>query len=223
MRTIIQLILICVVQLVCMQARAQAAQQVPDPHLVLARMCAHEASLPFGRDIDHDGIVDQWTQQRDHDVAWGDDCWLIHHVLLRGAERMRESAPQMSFRARYFRFAVEYSHGRFLAPLPQDTNRWAMDLHPDGHEPMGWHGTVHWSHMRQSWEYAWAYTHLISRMTLDDLQGPTALWTCAEPITDWGGRMDHAHADSVGLIEVACDGASVNTSYVRPGLRVTED
>jgi len=186
-----------------------------DPHVVLARMCAHETSLPVWVE-DENGA--RWALHRDSTVAWGDDCFLIHQVLLHGAARMRETSPRMSFSARYLAYAIAYSHGRFLVPGTHDGNAWAMDLHPDEHEPARWHG-VAWEHARPAWRYVWALTGGIARMTLEDFDGPTALWTCSEPITDWGGRMDSAHARSVGLIEVACDGVITNTAYVRPGLR----
>ncbi len=188
-----------------------------EPHIVLARMCSHEASLPVWS-VDEESGVGQWTLHRDHDVAWGDDCFLIHQVILRGAERMLETSPRSSWQARYVAFAIAYSHDRFLAPGPHDGNAWAMDLHPDGHQPARWHG-VPWGHARAAWEYVWALTGGIVRMTLDDFGGETSLWTCSEPVSDWGGNMDSAHARSVGLIEVVCDGTTVNTPYVRPGLR----
>jgi hypothetical protein len=199
-------------------ARARTRDPVPpSPHLVLARMCAHEASLPVWV-VDEESGEGRWALHRNHDVSWGDDCYLIHQVLLRGAERMLEASPRRSFSSRYFAFAVAYSHQRFLVPLPTDGNRWAMDLHPDGHEPQGWHG-VAWGHARPAWRFAWELTGGIARMTLEDFEGPGALWTCSEAITDWGGRMDSEHARTVGLIQIACDGVTVNTPYVRPGLR----
>lgn len=201
--------------------RRRAPRHVDPAHLVLARLCAHEASLPLEMDDDEDGDIDRWVTQRDHAITWGDDCWLIHQVLLRGATRMQETNPRSSISSLYVAYAIAYSHDRLLAPPPTDGNRWAVDLHPDGHEPRGWHGGVSWSRARPRWRYVWDYTGFIVRMTLADFEGPTALWTCDEAITDWGGRMDHAHAESIGLIEVACDGHTVNTPYVRPGLRET--
>lgn len=187
------------------------------PHLVLARMCSHEASLPVWVEGEGDELG-RWALHRDHTVGWGDDCFLIHQVLLRGAQRMLEAGSRSSFADRYLAFAVAYSHDRFFTPGPRDGNAWAMDLHPDGHQPARWHG-VPWGHARRAWEYVWSFTSGIVRMTLEDFEGATAMWTCSEAITDWGGRMDSAHARSVGLISVACDGTTVNTPYVRPGLR----
>lgn len=185
------------------------------PHLVLARMCSHEASLPVWVE---DELGARWALHRDHAAMWGDDCFLIHQVLLRGAERMRETSPGLSFSARYVAYAIAYSHDRFLNPGPRDGNAWAMYLEPNDREPARWHG-VPWAHARRAWRYVWGFTDGIARMTLEDFSGPTALWTCSEPITDWGGRMDGAHARAVGLIEVECDGVTSNTAYVRPGLR----
>lgn len=198
-------------------ARPALAQDRPrlSPHLVLARMCSHEASLPVWVE---DELGGRWALHRDHSVLWGDDCYLIHQVLLRGAQRMLEAGSQSSFSDRYLAFAVAYSHDRFFAPGPRDGNAWAMDLHPDGHEPARWHG-VPWGHARRAWRYVWGFTEGIARMTLEDFEGPTAMWACSEAITDWGGRVDAAHARSIGLIEVACDGVTSNTPYVRPGLR----
>lgn len=187
------------------------------PRLVLARMCVHEASLPVGLDDDGDGAVDRWVTHRDHEQAWGDDCLLVHEVLLRGAERLRAQHPRMRLAEAYERFAILYSHGRFLTPPLGDGNRWAFDLHPDAHEPEGWHGAP-WGHARGAWLHAYEHASEVAGLTLEALG---ARWHCEEPVTDWGGRMDHGHARAIGLIEVRCDGYTVNTPYVRPGLRET--
>jgi hypothetical protein len=185
------------------------------PHLMLARMCAHEASLPFGRDDDGDGTVDRWTRQRDHDVTWGDDCFGIHLVLLRGATRYRESMPSLSESQAYVLFAIAYSHGRMLSPPAYDGNAWAMYLMPGRERPARWRGP--WS--AAAWHYAWNFTGGIVRLTEADYAGPTALWTCQGTITDWGGTMDSRYAQSIGHTEVQCDGDAANTWYVRAGLR----
>lgn len=193
------------------------SQSIPRlaPRLVLARMCAHEASLPVGLDEDGDGEIDRWVTHRDHEQTWGDDCYLIHAVLLRGAERMRAQHPRMRLAEAYERYAILYSHGRFLRPPVADGNRWAFDLHPDGHEPAGWHG-MPWASARAAWLHAYEHAGEVSSLGLDELD---ARWHCDEPVTDWGGRMDHSHAQVIGLVPVRCDGYLVNTAYVRPGLR----
>lgn len=209
----------------CPHAAADRARRAPERmsvHLVLARMCAHEASLPVGLDDDGDGAVDRWVTHRDRSVAWGNDCYGIHAVLLRGAARIREERPGLSLTAAYLTFARQYSSGRFDHPPPTDGNRWAMDLRPQpGHEPAGWHG-MPWAAAEPGWRWAWLHTGWVSRMTLADFEGPGAIWSCDEPIHDWGGRMDHEHARAIGLIPVRCDGTSVNDWYARPGLRSHE-
>lgn len=186
------------------------------PHLMLARMCAHEASLPFGRDDDGDGEIDRWTRQRDHDVTWGDDCYGIHLVLMRGAARYRESMPTLSESASYVLFAIAYSHDRMLHPPAYDGNAWAMYLMPGmTHQPPRWRGP--WS--TRSWHHAWDLTGFIMRLTIADYEGPLALWRCESTITDWGGDCDSHYAQSVGHVEVQCDGNAANTWYVRRGLQ----
>ena len=185
------------------------------PHLMLARMCAHEASLPFGQDDDGDGTVDRWTRQRDHSITWGDDCYGIHLVLLRGAARFRAGAPSLSEEQAYVLFAIAYSHNRMLHPPAYDGNAWAMYLMPGRERPARWRGP--WS--ARSWHVAWTLTGFILQLREADYEGPTALWTCDGTITDWGGTMDHNHARRAGHVEVHCDGQAANTWYVRAGLR----
>lgn len=178
------------------------------PHLILARLCTHEASMP----IDIDG---RYVQHRDHDALWGDDCYGIHAVILRGAQRMRDANPRLTRAQSYVLFAIAYSHDRLLHPPERDLNRWAMYLMPGATRPQHWRGA--WN--PETWRYVWLLVGGIVRMTEDDFEGEDAIWTCEEPVHDWGGRMDHNHARSVGLIEVACDGNLANTFYARPSLR----
>jgi len=226
MRTNI-IVAVLVLGLMCGHAAAQLPTRSPGgqpwtPVRVLTSLCVHEASLPYGLDEDEDGTVDRWVQQRDHGVLWGDDCYLLHQVLLRGAERMRQAGTALSFAQRYLAFALAYSHGRLMEPSPGDINAWTMYVGdaPFSATPLHWRGSVPWHHAVRAWTHAWRLASGIARMTLDDFApGPTALYLCDEPITDWGGRIDHRHADAVGLIEVHCDGFTANTGYVRPALR----
>jgi hypothetical protein len=178
------------------------------PHLILARLCTHEASMPLS-------IDGRYVQHRNHEALWGDDCYGIHVVLLRGAQRMRDANPRLTRAQSYVLFAIAYSHDRLLHPPEHDLNRWAMYLSPGTHQPSYWRGP--WN--PDAWHYVWLLTGGIVNMGLEDFEGPDALWTCEEPVHDWGGRIDHGHARAIGLIEVACDGNLANTFYARPGLR----
>ena len=69
---------------------AQRAPRVPEREtmqLALARICAHEASLPVHdeNDADGDGDSSEWVRRQAPMVAYGADCAAIHQVLLRGA------------------------------------------------------------------------------------------------------------------------------------------
>jgi len=193
------------------------------PHLVLARVCAHEASLPVHdlEDADADGNTQEWVRRAHPELSWGDDCYLIHEAFLRGAERYRASSPHLSDAERYVMFARNYSERAIDAPIERDGNRWAADLQAGPHEPRGWHG-VRWDGVNprgapvEAWRFVWLLTGGIARMGL----GEVAMWSlCEAPVTDWGGTMDGDHAAAIGLIEVECVGQiAANTPYRRPWL-----
>lgn len=211
--------------------------------LALARICAHEASLPVHdeSDVDEDGDHDEWVRRQAHTIAYGADCAAIHEVLLRGAHQMqiahqeratregRGESPIPPHRA-YIMFAHAYST-RVFDPTPTDANRWAADLRSDGSEPMFWRRSrtvceddvcrsvrsPAWGHGdREAWLFVYGLaTDLVAR-GLDDVR----VWSpCESEIDDWGGRMDHEHARSIGLIPVSCGmtGTTANTFYARPG------
>lgn len=211
--------------------------------LVLARICAHEASLPERDedDADADGDLTEWVRRRAPEMAYGADCVAIHEVLLRGAFHMEgvrreraaregRSAQPLDAERAYIRFAHAYSTRVFTA-VETDTNRWAADLRSDGSEPMGWRRDHNvctdgvcrivrgpsWARSgRDAWLYVYALAGELVTRTLDDVES----WSyCESPIDDWGGRMDHEHAAAIGLIPVACGaaGSTANTFYARPG------
>jgi len=185
------------------------------PHLILARLCAHEASLPWGYDSDSDGEIDQWVHQRDHRTPWGDDCWLIHEVLLRGVARLREGGSTLPDDALYVQYAIAYSAGRLLEPREGDTNRWAVYLMPGPTRPQFW-GTGRW--FVAGWHFVWELTGEIVALSLDELEA-AAPFQCDGPVHDWGGRQDGAWSAAHGRVAVHCEGARLaNTPYRRPWL-----
>lgn len=211
--------------------------------LVLGRICAHEASLPVRDDDDADGDGDheEWVRRQAHTVTFGADCAAIHEVLLRGAYHMqiaraeraareeREEPPLPAHRA-YIMFAHAYST-RVFVPTDTDSNRWAADLRSDGSEPMYWRRShtvcesdvcrsvrsPAWGRSdRDAWLYVYGLATELVAHGLDDVR----TWSpCEGPVDDWGGRMDHEHARSIGLVPVACGDVTntANTFYARPG------
>jgi hypothetical protein len=226
-----------------------AAQRVRTPEretvqLVLARICAHEASLPTRDegDADGDGDREEWVHRRAPERAYGADCAGIHEVLLRGAvaledqRRQRAESEGRTFHPldpdrAYITFAHMYS-GRMFTPPATDGNRWAFDLRSDGSEPMGWRRSSTSSVCTEetcrvqrgpSWARggrdAWLFVYaLAGDLAAHDLSDVHTWSPCEGPVDDWGGRMDHAHARSIGLIEVTCgpEGTTANTFYARP-------
>jgi len=211
--------------------------------LALARICAHEASLPVQdeNDADADGDREEWVRRRAPTVAYGADCAAIHEVLLRGAYHMQiaraergaregHAEPTLPPHRAYIMFAHAYST-RVFDPMPTDSNRWAADLRSDGSEPAFWRRSFTvcedevcraarspaWtSGDRDAWLYVYGLATQLVAQTLDDVR----TWSpCESEIDDWGGRMDHEHARSIGLIPVACGatGMTANTFYARPG------
>lgn len=164
------------------------AQHVPD-YLLLARICVHEAG---------------WEQEA--------DCAAIHQVLVAGAER-----EDLSYRT----YAYNYS-GRALRG--ETSRAWVANLREDGREPDGWPETVivrdgdsvsvephaPWGMYRERW-----------LRTIEIARGVIAgsiTAACAEPVHDWGGRVDRGRARRLGLVEVDC-GETRNDFYARPALR----
>jgi hypothetical protein len=210
--------------------------------LVLGRICAHEASLPGHDegDADDDGETVEWVRRREPSRAYGVDCAAIHEVLLRGALHMEEARRERHVREgrahrsltpeqAYIQFAHAYST-RVFTMVETDTNRWTHDLRSDGSEPEGWRRTVtacrdgvcrivpgpSWARAgRDAWLYVYGLAVELVTHTLADREA----WSpCESEIDDWGGRMDHEHARSIGLVPVACGepGATANTFYARP-------
>lgn len=185
-----------------------ATAQHVSPHLILARMCAHEASLPV--------LIDgHWMRTRDHTTEWGTDCWIIHTVILRGAHRIQHDHPEISIQHAYVLSAQNYSHGRIVHPPATDGNRWAADLRPDGRAPAGWHG-LPWSHSRRAWLYVYELAGTIVRTPLEVMDGPESPLRCSGRVDDWGGPMDLAHALSIGLTPLTCEGNPGNIAFQRP-------
>ena len=162
--------------------------------LVLARVCAHEAGW--------DALA---------------DCSAIYDVLRGGAER-----HGMTMRA----FAHAYS-GRALRG--QTSRPWMAALREDGAEPAGWPRTRYvvqrdgsarasahppWSGYRGQWLALLNHARALISGRVHS--------ACEEPPHDWGGDMDHARAERIGLIPVSC-GDTRNTFYQRPSLVADRD
>lgn len=195
------------------------------PAHVLAQVCISEASMPEPdrRDYDGDGDLTEWVNGRRTHV-WGTDCWAIHEVFLRGADRLGARTWR-----NYMRFAMQYS-GRVFNPPASSSRPWIAHL-PDSAShaiPEGW--PVEWRRVggmmevRTTWaprhweayQYARAVTEDIATHTLADIES----WSiCDEPVDDWGGDMDAANAARIGLVPVACGeemGGMSNQAYARP-------
>lgn len=165
------------------------AQHVPD-YLMLARICVHEAG---------------WEAEA--------DCAAIHEVLMAGAER-----EDLSYRT----YAYNYA-GRALRG--ETSRAWVANLRADGREPEGWPETTivregdlvsvaahaPWSMYRERWLRT---IELARRVLSGEVRAQ-----CAEPVHDWGGRVDRGRARRLGLVEVDC-GETRNDFYARPALRV---
>lgn len=193
-----------VIALVCLVSSTLSAQVRErtriTPALALARICVSEAN---------------WT------CFQTGDGLAIHEVLLRGAARHHMS---------YVAYAASYS-GRVVGSREPTTprGRWIRELNEAGDAPPSWprHTYSHrgdsvrvspgpsWSRHREAWLSILAQARqVIADHTLDDVDE----WTvCEGEVHDWGGSMDRARADRIGLIEVEC-GDTANDFYARPSL-----
>ncbi len=195
------------------------------PAHVLTQVCISEASMPERDrgDYDGDGDLTEWINGR-HTHAWGTDCWAIHEVFLRGADRLGARTWR-----NYMRFAMQYSD-RVFHPAPGSSRPWIAHL-PDSAShaiPEGW--PVEWRrvggmmearttwapHHWEAYQYAREVGEDITAHTLADIES----WTiCDEPVDDWGGDMDAARAARIGLVPVVCAeemGGMSNQAYARP-------
>jgi hypothetical protein len=168
------------------------------PALALARICVSEA-------------------------GW--ECWdtgdgvAIHEVLLRGAERHAMT---------YSTFARTYSP-RAVGDRPGRLRPWIGSLNEAGDAPFSWPRiTTHrrrdgmvavephppWSAYRERWLAVLAQAREVIGWTLDDVDE----WgLCEGEVHDWGGAMDRARAERIGLIPIDC-GETRNDFYARPSL-----
>jgi len=174
------------------------------PSLALARLCVSEAG---------------WTC-----FETGDGL-AIHEVMLRGSDRQG---------LRYETFARAYAR-RLFGARPHDLPRlrWVGQMNASGDAPPAWPtmltrrvgGTVRvephapWSAYRARWLAVLARAReVVAEMTLDDVDE----WgVCDRPVQDWGGWMDRARAERIGLVPVDCgvtDEGTRNDFYCRPSI-----
>lgn len=167
-------------------------------HLVLARICVSEAG---------------W------DCFESGDGLAIHEVLLRGAAR-RDTT--------YVDFARTYSP-RATGAVPSRLRPWVGGLREDGEAPSSWPRVVTrtrhdgsvavdphppWSRYRGLWLAVLARARSVTALTLEGVGD----WSpCARSVHDWGGAMDRARAERIGLIPVDC-GETSNDFYARPSI-----
>jgi hypothetical protein len=202
------LILALLTAVALLPARADALVRMT-PTVALWRILAHEASLPRW-----DEESEEWVSRRTG-RPWGQtDVFGIHEVLLRGVEREHMS---------YVAFAQTYAHRMWdaLSPvelqraalgIPLDGNRWAGFMREDLRRPTGW------TARDGAWDpEAARYALELARDAVQyDLLALEEFSPCTAPVDDWGGRMDHEHARSIGLVEVDCGPDAINTFFARP-------
>lgn len=160
------------------------------------------------------------------EAGW--ECWdtgdglAIHEVILRGADQQD---------LRYTSFARSYAR-RLFGARPHDVQRlrWVGQLTPACAEPEAWPQTTTvrrgdiisvvphapWSAYRARCLSVFERAREVaSEMTLDDADE----WAiCERPVHDWGGWMDRARAERIGLVPVSCGADTRNDFYCRPSL-----
>lgn len=176
--------------LACVSFAADAQTRNPlTPEVALARLCISEAN---------------WEC-----FSTGDGLG-IHEVISRGAAMQN---------VRYETYARAYA-GRLFGARPHDVARlrWVGQLQADCAEPEAWPETIThrnrdgsvevrphapWRSFRQRCLAVFERARqVVAEMTYDDIDE----WAiCERPVHDWGGWMDRARAERIGLVEVDCD------------------
>jgi len=191
---------------------ADAQNEPLTPALALARLCVSEAG---------------WN------CFVSGDGFAIHEVMLRGSTRQR---------IRYETFARAYAR-RLFGARPHDVPRlrWVGQMNEAGTAPASWpatltrtvRGTVRvephapWSSYRARWLAVLVRAReVVADLTLDDVDE----WgICDRAVHDWGGWMDRARAERIGLVPVGCGLAATETTpahtrndfYCRPSIDPT--
>lgn len=174
------------------------------PAVALARLCVSEAG---------------W------ECFESGDGLAIHEVILRGAAMQDISYPA---------YARAYAR-RLFGARPHDVPRlrWVGQLTEECDRPEDWPETattrrsdgtidVHphpaWSNYRERCLVVMARAaQVVADHTVDNVDS----WSvCLRPVHDWGGWMDRARAERIGLVEVDC-GDTRNDFYCRPGIDPT--
>ena len=186
------------------KAHSQDHRQLT-PTVALARLCISEAG---------------W------DCFTSGDGLAIHEVISRGSERQG---------VRYTSYARAYAQ-RLFGARPHDVPRlrWVGQINEACDEPSDWpttitsrrrDGTIQvsphapWSAYRAQCQHVMTVAAEISRLTIENVSE----WSiCSQPVHDWGGHMDRARAERIGLVPVDClpnDAERThNDFYCRPSL-----
>lgn len=165
------------------------------------------------------------------EAGW--ECWdtgdgyAIHEVLLRGAARQG---------IRYTSFARAYAQ-RLFGARPHDVARlrWVGQVTERCEAPAAWPTTMTvrrggvvevmphapWAAYRDRCLAVVARAHEVATWSLDDVHE----WgICDAPVQDWGGWMDRARAERIGLVPVLCgttEAGTRNDFYCRPSVDPT--
>lgn len=207
-RHLIVAILLCFMSGVDTGTHAEAqevARARLTPEVALARLCISEAGWECFDTGDGIGI---------------------HEVILRGASHQS---------IRYESYARAYAQ-RLFGARPHDVPRlrWVGQLTSACTAPEAWPTTIShsnrdgtvdvrphasWSSYRERCLSIFARAReVVAEMTLDDVDE----WgVCDTEVHDWGGFLDEARAQRIGLVPVECgvtDGGTRNTFYCRPGM-----
>lgn len=126
------------------------------------------------------------------------ECAAIARVLRGRASSIRSGA------LRYSRRVFDLSR--------TGPRAWLVHLRPDGREPRHWpdRRVANWSYYRHRWLALYEAAGRIVRGDLVD--------ACVEAPDHWGGAMDRARAERLGLIRIDC-GPTRNDFYIVPGVR----
>jgi hypothetical protein len=156
--------------------------------LAVAKVCANESSLFSGSPADC-ALIWQTVRRRGGETSATRLTWLSEHSSCVLTDR------------------------EMVGDEALGNCRWTRGLTATAEEPSGWPDHWSWERASERWD---AMRRLCTSFVAR--RRPRGGWPCEEDPDTWGGRMDRARAERIGLVPIECEG-TINDGYRFPPRR----